>query len=74
MDACDCLCCRCGERAVVFYPLLDVDIASRPYCAACYYDAMLELADALYRDDVGMLLCARYAAKEKARRYGWVEE
>ena len=41
--ATDCKCCVCGEPAVAFWPCIDPDIPSNPYCRKCLDDAKLEL-------------------------------
>ena len=32
MKASDCKCCKCGKQAVAFWPVIDPDIPSYPYC------------------------------------------
>ena len=31
----DCKCCECGQQAVAFWPVVDPDIPSNPYCRGC---------------------------------------
>lgn len=31
----DCKCCMCGKPAVAFWPCIDPDIPSEPYCRKC---------------------------------------
>ena len=31
----DCKCCQCGKQAVAFWPCIDPDIPSYPYCRGC---------------------------------------
>jgi hypothetical protein len=31
----DCECCQCGAQAVAFWPVVDPDIPSSPYCRTC---------------------------------------
>ena len=33
--ASDCKCCVCGAQAVAFWPVIDPDIPSHPYCRKC---------------------------------------
>lgn len=33
--ASDCKCCVCGNQAVAFWPVIDPDIPSNPYCREC---------------------------------------
>lgn len=33
--ASDCKCCVCGKQAVAFWPVIDPDIPSNPYCRKC---------------------------------------
>lgn len=35
IKASDCKCCVCGEQAVAFWPIIDPDIPSDPYCRTC---------------------------------------
>ena len=35
MKASETTCCICGEQAVAFWPVIDPDIPSRPYCRKC---------------------------------------
>ena len=44
MKASECKCCECGKQAVAFYPVIDPDIPSYPYCRECLDKAKLELA------------------------------
>jgi len=43
MKASECKCCECGKQAVAFYPVIDPDIPSYPYCRECLDKARLEL-------------------------------
>lgn len=35
VKASDCKCCVCGNKAEVFWPVIDPDIPSHPYCRTC---------------------------------------
>ena len=35
VKAADCKCCVCGKTAVAFWPVIDPDIPSQPYCRGC---------------------------------------
>ncbi len=35
MKASECKCCICGKQAVAFWPVIDPDIPSHPYCRKC---------------------------------------
>ena len=35
IKASDCKCCECGAQAVAFWPVIDPDIPSQPYCRKC---------------------------------------
>ena len=69
MKAKDCRCCVCGKQAVAFYPCVDPDIPSHPYCADCLEGAMIEMAKAVWKDDKGMQAIAIWQAKETAKKY-----
>lgn len=69
MEAKNCKCCRCDKQAVAFYPVVDPDIPSYPYCADCLYDAMVEMAKAVWHDDKGMQAIAIAEAKRTVEKY-----
>ena len=69
MKAKDCKCCVCGKQAVAFYPVIDPDIPSYPYCADCLEKAMVDTAKLLWKDDKGMLAIAKYQAHKAADKY-----
>lgn len=68
-EAKDCKCCKCGKQAVAFYPCVDPDIPSYPYCADCLYDAMVGMAKAVWKDDKAMQLFAIETAKMAVEEY-----
>lgn len=39
----DCKCCVCGKQAEVFWPVIDPDIPSHPYCRECVEKEKQEL-------------------------------
>ena len=39
----DCKCCECGEPAVAFWPMVDIDIPHYPYCRKCLDKAKIGL-------------------------------
>ena len=43
IKASDCKCCECGKQAVAFWPVIDPDIPSHPYCRKCLDKAKGEL-------------------------------
>lgn len=65
----DCKCSRCDKQAVAFYPCIDPDIPSYPYCADHLYDAMVEVAKAVWKDDKGMQAIAIYQAEQTRDKY-----
>ena len=69
MKASDCKCCKCGKQAVAFYPCIDPDIPSYPYCADHLEKAMIEVAEAVWKDKEDMLIIAKYQAKQAADKY-----
>jgi len=42
VEASECKCCMCGEQAVAFWPVIDPDILSEPYCRECLDKAKME--------------------------------
>ena len=69
MEAKDCKCCMCDKQAVAFYPCIDPDIPSNPYCADHLEEAMIDVAKAVWKDDKGMQEVAIYKAKQTANKY-----
>ena len=69
MEAKDSKCCVCGKQAVAFYPCVDPDIPSYPYCADHLEEAMIDMAKAIWQDDDGMLAVAINMARETAKKY-----
>jgi hypothetical protein len=51
VKASNCKCCECGEPAVAFWPFIDPDIPSYPYCRKCLDKAMGELLRQLFDID-----------------------
>lgn len=43
MKASECKCCKCGKRAVAFWPVCDPDIPAYPYCRKCLDKEKMEL-------------------------------
>lgn len=72
VKATDCKCIICGKPAVAFFPVIDPDIPSHPYCAECIDKAKLELAMTLWGDDKEMLEVSKAVIeierKERERR------
>lgn len=46
----DCKCVECGKQAEVFWPCIDPDIPSHPYCRECVDKAKLSLIKRLFKD------------------------
>lgn len=49
----DCICCEkdCNEKAVAFWPIVDPDIPSHPYCRKHLDEAKMRLQIAIWRAD-----------------------
>ena len=43
MKASECKCVNCGKQAVAFWPVVDPDIPSYPYCRECLDREKMEL-------------------------------
>lgn len=43
MNASECKCIECGKQAVAFWPVIDPDIPSYPYCRECLDKAKLRM-------------------------------
>lgn len=69
VKATDCKCIICGKHAVTFYPVIDPDIPSYPYCPACLEKAMIEMAKVVWKDDDGMQAIAVMQARETRKKY-----
>jgi len=59
----------CEKQAVAFYPCVDPDIPSNPYCANHLEEAMIDMAKAVWKDDKGMQEVAICQAKQTANKY-----
>ena len=53
VNAKDCKCCECGAEASAFWPCIDPDIPSSPYCRECLDKAQQSLLIRLH--DEGLL-------------------
>ena len=69
VKATDCKCIICGKQAVTFYPVIDPDIPSYPYCPACLEKAMIEMAKVVWKDNEGMQAIAAMQAREARKKY-----
>ena len=69
MEAKDDKCCVCGKQAVAYYPCIDPDIPSYPYCADHLEEAMIETAKFVWPNDKGMQAIAQVQAKEAVKKY-----
>lgn len=69
MKASECKCCECGKQAVAFYPVIDPDIPSYPYCRACLDKMKMELARKIWGDDSEMLAIAKEVINDKKNRH-----
>ena len=43
VKATECKCCVCGNPAVAFWPVIDPDIPSHPYCRKCLDKTKVEM-------------------------------
>lgn len=69
MKASECKCCKCGKQAVAFWPCVDPDIQSSPYCTDHLEEAMVDMAKWIWKDDKGMQAVAIHHAKAVADKY-----
>ncbi len=69
MEAKDAKCCVCNKQAVAFWPVIDPDIPSYPYCADHLEQAMIDTAKFVWPDDKGMQAIEEYQAKEAVKKY-----
>ena len=69
MKAKDDKCCVCGKQAVAYYPVVDPDIPSHPYCAEHLEKAMIGMAKTVFKDNVEMMMVAMFHAKETVKKY-----
>lgn len=53
MKASECKCCKCGAQAVAFWPVIDPDIPSHPYCRKCLDKAKMEVLVKIYGEEDG---------------------
>lgn len=69
MKASECKCSKCSKQAVAFFPCVDPDIPSYPYCADHLYDAMVDMAKAVWPNDKGMQAIAKAQAAKAREKY-----
>ncbi len=53
MKASECKCIVCGKQAVAFWPVIDPDIPSHPYCRECLNNEKKELLIKLFGKEEG---------------------
>ena len=51
MKASECKCVECGKPAVAFWPVIDPDIPSNPYCRECLDKAKLRVLMDVFKYD-----------------------
>ena len=51
MKASECKCIECGEQAVAFWPIIDPDIPSYPYCRKCLDKEKIQLLKTLFGEN-----------------------
>lgn len=44
-------CCRCGKQAVAYWPVIDPDIPSYPFCRKCLDKEKMKLLEKLFETD-----------------------
>ena len=69
MEAKDCKCCVCEKQAVAFYPVIDPDIPSYPYCADCLEKALVNTVKLIWELDADMLAIATDQARKATDKY-----
>lgn len=53
MKASECKCIKCGRQAVAFWPAIDPDIPSHPYCRPCLNHEKMKAIVAICGSDEG---------------------
>ena len=53
MKASECKCCICGKQAVAFWPVIDLDIPSSPYCRECLDKEKLKMLIDMWGEEKG---------------------
>lgn len=51
VKATECKCCVCGEQAVAFWPCIDPDIPSLPYCRKCLDKEKAEMLRRIFKNE-----------------------
>ena len=65
IKASDCKCCTCGKQAVAFWPVIDPDIPSEPYCRECLDKQKTEAIAAIFGSDKDAYKMAEYIVNSK---------
>lgn len=66
IKATDCTCCKCGKPAVAFWPVIDPDIPSHPYCRACLDYEKLQAMINIWGDEEGRQMFNKLSIQNKA--------
>lgn len=66
VKASDCKCCICGKQAVAFWPVIDPDIPSHPYCRKCLDKEKLATLAGIFGDEKARDYFNNYNGKCKA--------
>ena len=59
----------CDKQAVAYYPCVDPDIPSHPYCTDHLEEAMIDMAKVMWKGNKGMQAVAIQMAKIAAEKY-----
>ena len=65
IKASDCKCCMCGKQAVAFWPVIDPDIPSEPYCRECLDKQKTETIATIFGSDKDAYKMAKYIVNSK---------
>lgn len=67
MKASDCKCCKCGKQAVAFWPVMDPDIPSYPYCRKCLDKEKMKAMIARFGESEGKYYYDRWNSEHKKK-------
>ena len=66
VKATECKCCKCGKQAVAFWPFIDPDIPSLPYCRKCLDHEKLKALINIYGAEEGRQMFNKLSNQNKA--------
>lgn len=65
IQASECKCCVCGKQAYAFWPVIDPDIPSHPYCEKCLHEQQMKVIIGVMGEKEGKKAYRQYQMDKK---------